>query len=147
MKKTITLYPAYDKRHPDPSKNYGIHGVDLLFVLEGKNGAVQFKLFTNWQLPHVTEEFLNKSHMWTKDKIDLYFFPMPADLGYHSKVPHYEGHEKISRECEWTGGDCYYDGSTLNAEPIYEILLREGSEGIWQELEKYYKDIFGEDKQ
>ena len=145
MEKIIELYPAYDKRNSDPSKNYGIHGVDLKFVLVGESGAVQFNLFTNWQLPHVTKEFMEKTTNNKRD-IDLYFMPMPADLGYHSKIPHYEGQLTMSEDCEFTGGICYYDGSTLNAERIYDVLLKEGSDGVWRELEDYYKDIFGENE-
>ena len=40
MERIIKFHQAYDKRHPNPSKNYGIHGVDLVFVLKGELGAV-----------------------------------------------------------------------------------------------------------
>lgn len=139
--KLITLGPSYDKRHSDPNKNYGIHSVDLKFVLIGEEGATQFLLFTNWYLPHVKEELLTKTA--SKRDMELFFQPLPADLGYHSKVPHYEGQEPIEQDCEYTNGVCYYDGSGLSAERIYTILLEEGSEGVWRELEKYYKEIFG----
>lgn len=145
MEKIIRLYPAYDKRHSDPNKNYGIHGVDLKFVLMGESGAVQFNLFTNWQLPHVTKEHLTKATNSERD-IELFFMPMPADLGYHSKVPHYSSQLTMSENCEFTGGVCYYDGSTLNAERVYDILLEEGSDGVWKELEEYYNSVFGEYK-
>ena len=53
--KEITIAPAYDKRNIDPKKNYGgIHGCEMRFVLKGECGAVQFVLYTNWQLPHLT---------------------------------------------------------------------------------------------
>ena len=53
LKRIVKFAPAYDKRNPDPSKNYGVHGVELRMVLKGKEGAVQFLLFTNWMLPRV----------------------------------------------------------------------------------------------
>lgn len=34
------------------------------------------------------------------------------------------------------------DGSTLNAEPVFEILLKEGSAGVWRELREYYDRTF-----
>lgn len=142
FEKIITLTPAYDKRHKDPSKNYGIHGVNLLMVLKGEKGAVNFTLYTNWQLPHVTEEMLHDSRQ--REGIELFFMPMPVDLGYHSYTPTYEGQEPITNSCEYLNGKpCYYDGSGLNAQPIYEVLLNEGSDGVWRELENYYNEMFG----
>lgn len=40
MKQEIKVIPAFDKRHADPSKNYGIHGAEMLFILTGEKGAV-----------------------------------------------------------------------------------------------------------
>jgi len=142
MEKIVKFYPAYDKRNPDPSKNYGIHGVDLRMILKGEKGAVQFVLYTNWHLPYVQEE-LNKNAIGK----DLYYIsslnPLPADLGYHSLTPTYEGQSICTESCEYLDGKpCYYDRSGLNAERIYEVLLNEGSDGVWRELEKYYNELF-----
>ena len=145
MNKIIEFGSAYDKRSDDPGKNYGIHGVDIRFVLKGNEGAVQFLLFTNWYLPHVIDEMISKPENRTSRMIKLFFMPIPADLGYHSKKPRYESQEPISDNCEYTDGVCYYDGSSLNAEPIYQVLLKEGSDGVWRKLEEYYKSIFNED--
>jgi hypothetical protein len=169
--------PAYDKRDLDPKKNYGIHGVTLRMVLKGPEGAVQFVVYTNWQLPHVTEENHRRAHgNHVRDStLRGLFDPMPADLGYHSPKPMYEGQEPMGsvkfdfehkqilegasgdieiptrvqtgtfEPCELLGGGpCYYDGSTLNAEPVFEVLLREGSAGVWRELREYYMRTFRE---
>ena len=40
------------------------------------------------------------------------------------------------------GAPCYYDGSGLNAKPVMELLLREGSDAVWARLEEYYDDTF-----
>jgi hypothetical protein len=134
--RVIDMSPAFDKRSSVPGKNYGIHGVDMRMVLKGPKGAVQFLLFTNWFLPHTQRELDEKhsSHSCCH--------PIPADLGYHSLTPMYEDHGSMGA-CEYLGGaTCYYDGSGLNAEPIFEILLREGSEGVWKALEAYYTQTF-----
>lgn len=132
----IRFYPAYDRRHEDPDKSYGVHGVDIKFVLKGEEGAIQFVLFTGWQLPHVARE----------QGKPLDCFPLPSDLGYHSPIPRYEGHKPVTEPCEWLqGGPCYYDGSSLAAEAVFEILLREGDEGVWAELEKTYQRWLGEE--
>ena len=142
FERIVEFRPAFDKRDPDPAKNYGIHGVDLRMVLRGELGAVQFLLYTNWQLPHVTLEAQSQP---IRDRIDLKirWMPLPADLGYHSPTPKHEGQEE--RDCDLLpGGKCYYDGSGLNAQRIYETLLRAGSDGVWKELEEYYSELFAE---
>ncbi len=136
MKQIIELTPAFDKRHSDPSKNYGIHGVDLRMILQGKLGAVQFVLYTNWQLPHVTAEQNNR-------KGHLFCQPLPADLGYHAPTPQHEG-QPSQPNCPYLDGQpCYYDGSGLQAEAVYQTLLTEGSEGVWNVLKQKYKSLFG----
>ena len=142
--KIVTFSAAFDKRHPDPKKDYGIHGVDLRFVYKGEKGATQFVLYTNWHLPRVTEE--HRKEMGS----DNYFLfePMPADLGYHSPSPQYEGQTSVEEECPYLDGKpCYYDGSGLQAHRVYVRLLEEGDDGVWAELEEQYKRLFEEPKE
>lgn len=141
FEKRIEFKPAFDKRHDDPKKNYGIHGVDLAFYLLGEKGAIQFIVYTSWHLPHVQDELDSKP-------IDSRFpflshKPMAADLGYHSHKPMYEGQEHIMEDCPLLGwGKCYYDGSGLNAEKVFKVLTEEGSDGVWKYLENYYNETF-----
>jgi len=117
------LSPAYDKR----KEGYGIHCVELRMVLKGEKGAVQFILFTGWYLNDIVNN------------------PLPADLGYHSPYPIYEDQSVASESCEYLNGNpCCYDGSGLNAKRIYKVLLEQGSDGVWKELEIYYKELFGD---
>jgi hypothetical protein len=117
-------------------------------ILKGDKGATQFVLYTNWQLPHVTKELddrlLNEARQGKLSQYSLYSsHPVPADLGYHSLVPMYDGQGICRGNCEYLDGNpCYYDGSGLNAERIYEVLLKEGSDGVWRELEDYYNKLF-----
>lgn len=130
LRREVSMSPAFDKRHPDPRKNYGIHGVEMRMYVIGKRGAVQFVLYTNWHLPHVDAELRAKGPKLSAT---------PADLGYHSPIPTYEGQEDYGHDdCHLLGGRCYYDGSGLNAERIFDVLRAEGSDGVWRELEKYY---------
>lgn len=72
----------------------------------------------------------------------LFHKPQPADLGYHSPVPMYEGQTKRD-DCQYLpGGTCYYDGSSLAAESVFNILVEQGSEGVWKHLEEVYNDRF-----
>lgn len=148
LQRIVEIEPAFDKRSADPKKNYGIHGCNLRMVLKGPDGAVQFLLYTNWQLPHVAKEqdmkILSKAGLL--DYVDLHvtYHPMPADLGYHSRKPQFED-QKSMGPCEYCdGADCYYDGSGLNAEPVYLKLLEGGSDAVWKELENFYRSIFEE---
>lgn len=147
MEKIVSFSPAFDKRHADPAKNYGIHGVDIRFVLKGKSGAVQFLIYTNWHLPKVQNE-MNAHALRSCDKYAIEsLLPMPADFGYHSKCQQYEGQESITDSCEYCDGQpCYYDGSSLYAETVYKRLVQEGDSGVWDELQKYYEEKFGVDQ-
>ena len=139
--RTVEFTAAYDKRDPDPARNYGVHGVNIRFLLKGPEGVAQFLLYTNWMLPHVQEEFDSKllnqfPYMFHK--------PLPTDLGCHSPKPRHEGDTAITESCSYLDGKpCYYDGSGMAAKRVYKRLLREGDTGVWDELEKYYMGIFG----
>jgi len=142
----VEFSAAFDKRHADPKKNYGIHGVEMRCVVKGDKGAVQFLLFTQWQLPHVTKE-TDARTVGSCDALQLqcFYHPYPVDLGYHSPIPHYDGQEPLA-DCPYLDGQpCYYDGSGLNAEPVFERLLREGDKGLWSALEEYYRLTFKEE--
>jgi hypothetical protein len=76
----MEITPAFDKRDPDPRKNYGIHGAEMRFTVKGPLGAVSFLLYTNWQLPHIEREFREKERAGES----VLRRPIPADLGYHS---------------------------------------------------------------
>lgn len=139
MEKTVCFEPGFDKRSADPAKNYGIKGMSIRFVLRGERGATQFLLFTDWYPQRVQEE------RWANGK-RLPFFelqPMAADIGYHAREPQYEGQEPITSSCPLLGGPCYYDGSSLNADPIRDRLLVDGDQAVWDALEQLYIEQFG----
>jgi hypothetical protein len=128
--------PAFDKRDPDPKKNYGIHGVEIRFLVGNEDGVVQFLLFTNWMLKHVQEEH-REQHGYS-----CLMAPIPADLGYHSPTIQYEGQTSVGPCPYLNGRECYYDGSGLNAERIYWLLVEGGDEAMWKELENYHAELF-----
>jgi hypothetical protein len=97
LERIVEFEPAFDKRNVDPEKNFGIHGVEMRWVLKGERGAVQFLVYTNWQLPHVTQESINRLGFARDFGMEMrcFWLPMAADLGYHSKFPLYEGQEPM----------------------------------------------------
>ena len=140
MKKEIRFEAAYDKRHSDPSKNYGIHGVVIRFLLKGPKGATQFVIYTNWHLPHIQEEMRSKTK-------SLSFYtglePMGTDIGYHSPKPLYKGQSMVSKTCDALDGKpCYYDGTSLGAEEFIPQFLAGGSDAVWTMLEEEYHNRF-----
>lgn len=136
FERIVEMSPAFDRRDPDPKKNYGIHGMELRFVLKGELGAVQFVIYTNWQLPHVRDA--NRAKM--SPDLACLFEPMAADVGIHSKVPHYEDHRVMRSDCPYTGGPCYYGGSSLQAVEWMDEFLALGTDWLWGRLEKQYRD-------
>ena len=138
LKREVIFSPAFDKRHADPSKNYGIHNAEIKFLLTGPDGAIQFVCYTGWDLPHVRREMLMKGNTGFYD-----YYPHGTDIGYHAKVAQWEGQTPMDGICPYIGCTCFYDGSSLNAEPIAKTLLEEGSEAVWKILEEHYADRFG----
>ena len=128
LERIIEFSAAYDKR-----PMYGVHGVEMRMVLKGPEGAVQFVLSTGWQLPHVHAE-------WKAKGLNEYF-PLPFDLGYHSYVSRFEGQTIVTNSCPWLDGKpCYYEGSSLQAQDVFDLLVREGGEAVWCKLEERYND-------
>jgi len=126
------IRPAFDKRDPDPKKNYGIHGCELCFFLIKDNRAIQFIIYTDFHLSHVREEMREKPH-WGS---------MGADVGYHSPEPMYDGQNAMGKDCHLIEGPCYYDGSSLQAEDMFNLLCEKGSDEVWKEMEKNWNDFF-----
>lgn len=117
FEKTIEFRPAYDKRDPNPLKNYGIHGVDMCWYLKGPKGVIQFVVF------------------------NVFHKPTPAYLDYHSYIPMYEG--QTSADCHLVD-KCFYGGSSLQVHSIFTILLEKGSDGVWAALEERYNQLWPE---
>ena len=141
MRREIRFEPGYDYRHDeDPKKRQnGCHGLQLRFLVHGDKGSVQFLLMTDW-LP--TWKSIAEGGRVSRGS----FGPLPGDLGYHADEPQYEGQSAM--ECsERPGKKCYYDGSSLNADEPFRILVTAGDKALWEFLEQYYRDVFHRSKQ
>ena len=140
FERIVKVTPAYDRRDPDPHKNYGIHGAHLLFVLKGEFGAVAFDIGTNWYLPHVADELRHNEYLYSGKS---FFEPTPYSIGYHSPKPMYEDHHMSAVECEYLDGkSCYFGDSVTYSDVPFKILVSEGSEAMWAWMENYYKERF-----
>lgn len=133
-----TFYPAFS------SEQFGTSGVVLWFVLRGKLGVVTFCVLTNWYQSAVSEilnaEIANLSPGLTYAASNLMNKPLAADIGFHSPR-HFDGGKK--NECCWLEqGHCYYSGSSLLADEVFNILLKFGSDGVWNYMRGYYEEQF-----
>jgi hypothetical protein len=140
LERATLFQPGYNGDPSAPSaKNYGVHGMEITWLLRGPKGGVQFKLFTDW-IPGERSPGHGLSPDGTYTAWDM--FPMGADLGYHARVPQYDGQEDYARDgCEVTGGRCYYDGSGLRAESLAKEFVVHGEPVIWRALEDEYEAL------
>lgn len=129
--------PAYDKRDPDPRKNYGIAGLQLGMVLIGPTASVSFVILTNWYLPHVRRE-QNPGERFAEFAIgrgDSIGYVMGADVSVHRDVPEDYQQSETAVPCDWRpGGKCWSDGSALAAGDFLEVLIAEGIEAVWEKM-------------
>lgn len=138
FERRITMRGAFDRRHPDPKQNYGIHGMEIRFTLIGEWGATQFLVYTPIHLRHVADELWEKANRRYNP-----FEAAGADIGYHALHPHYEGQEEY--ECDLLpGGKCFYDGSGLAADEFLPEFVAGGSDVVWPMLEERYHKWFPE---
>ena len=122
---------------PGYGGSHGRHGLQIRFISKGDEGAVQFLLLTGW-LPQYKKYEFNLNIFATASH-----YPSPADLGYHSKKPHYDGQKPIDESCEYCDGQpCYYDGSGLNAYDAMYALVNGGDTALWAFLDQYYETVF-----
>lgn len=141
FEKITEIDPAYD--YTNDSSGRGIGCCMLRMILKGKAGAISFSVFTQWYLPETTNRLI-KSCNHNEFKAKCFLVAHSGEIAYHSPVP-LEEYQKEPRilACRYLDNrPCYGSGSCLGAEPIYETLLKEGSKGVWKELEKYYCESF-----
>lgn len=141
MEKLIRFLPAFDKRDPDPAKNYGIRPAQIWFVLKGAHGAVHFSLSTGWNLPHVQKEQIERG------AFEPLAFPSGISVGVHTPGPQHEGQEIHTQECPYLDGKpCYCSLGFLESDRVAGLLIREGDEAVWKWLESRYLEVIGEVK-
>jgi hypothetical protein len=137
----IKISPAYDKRDPNPKKNYGIGSCRIFFIVIGPKGAITINFGTNWYLSTTIIEYKTKGINHRIIDLEKESEPLKAwSWDYHSKTPRYDGQHSLTN-CDFLA--CYCDGSGLKAERYTEILLNGGSDKLFEELEKDYIITFG----
>lgn len=124
--RTINITPAYDQI----SEGYGRHNAEIHFIVaDAERNTLVFDMYTGWNLPHLRE----------KDLIDDYHPAMPyaANLQWHTHTPHYCDHAPDTEECQYIGpGKPCYASATSLCQDLAELLVRDGLEALWIEMEK-----------
>lgn len=141
----IYFKPASDNRKLEPPYRDGPGGVNMYMIVKGDHGVIEFEVFTKWYLPAVQKELVDMVETIPSSKGDIqcHFLPAPADLCYHAREQQEPGQQIFDTDCKYIGGACYYDGSGLEAEKLFEMLTTQGSDAVWEELEYRYLKQFG----
>lgn len=107
----------------------------------GPLGVVQFKAVIMPELPALPSGLVDA--IFERDADGTLW--MPADLSYHSPAPLYDGQEPWPPPCPLLSeGGCYWDGSSLAANPVGHEWIEEGKEDatIHRHLSSYYERVF-----
>ncbi len=136
------IRPAFNKRDPDPSKDYGTHNVEMSWTLIGPLGAVTLCWHTtDLDLPGVlgAREVLNShGHSYSHMFEAFQHSPKPRG-GWH------DAEKPQTTNCQYTGGDCWSDFGFGCAEKASAALIAEGEPGLWRELRVLYDAWFVEE--
>jgi hypothetical protein len=133
----MECFPSRNWIRKEPSRNYGISTMRMVFYVKGPKGVIQWMIGTEWGIKPVRDHLENFAHHRHEFRA-----PTGWDLGYHSLTPHYEGQTIQDKDCKVLGAPCYYDGSGLNADDLIEGFLAGGTDWLWPKLEEYYACTF-----
>ena len=118
FKRIIMFSMPFDKRHSDPKKNCGIHGMNNAYILVKDQKAVQFVLYLPVHLDHVAAELFKNNRLGSYNPFEV----MAAEVGYHSPTPMYDDQSSMS-ECKIIECECYCDGSVQYAKEVWKECM------------------------
>lgn len=141
FERIVTVKPAYDclvvqpcvhgstRCGSNPNYNHGRHNTEMLMTLRSPVAEVTLTVGTGWYLPE------------TPANVRLDDRPSGRAVEFHSSMPQYGGHEPQGSTCDlWPV--CYGNfGYTMADEPT-ALLVRKGSDAVWEWLESAYRDTF-----
>lgn len=132
MKQVVTVHPGYDRRPTE-----GMHGAEIEFALIGQKGTVTFCCYTDWLPKGTQEQYVSGREQRRTFGIE----PAPLDFAFHSPVQITGPMQPLlETNCMYTdSGICYGVISRKIAEYIRDVLLEEGSDGVWRELATRYR--------
>jgi hypothetical protein len=133
---SVQFVPGYNCPVPG-GKGHGVHDMEIRWHLRGPAGAVWLAMTTGW-----TPGDLYPGHGLPPSGLvrDMTKRPDGFGLGYHARVPQYEG-QAAEDGCPVIGGPCYADLSYVGADEPVRRFAAEGEQVIWDALEARYADL------
>lgn len=132
LAQTIKVMPGYDRR----AQNESYHGCEIVFILRGNRGVLVFASVTDWFPKNVQEQYMNGIQRTNVIGVQ----PKPAEFVWHSFEPTKLPHPVQHTDCPYsTNGVCYTSNSIHTAEYLRDVLIKEGSEGVWREMAQRYR--------
>lgn len=131
--KRVEFTPAWHRVHEDPSKNYGVSGVSIHFLLVGENGAISWEIMTGWVLPETREWWKSRGivpgEMTTAGGVGFHYPPERDDLEYLDVG-----------SCSYLG-QCRCDVGFLYGNTMMEKLIEGGEDALWAEMIVAYESM------
>jgi hypothetical protein len=137
LEESVQFTPGYNCPASGPH-GHGVHGMEIRWLLRGPAGAVWLALGTMW-----TPGELVPGHGLPLDGRIAPQDRQPSGygLGYHARIPHYEGHQVSRADCDVISGPCYTDMSFGGADEPVGRFVAEGEQAIWDALETEYASL------
>ncbi len=129
LRKEIKFVPGRPYR-----KGYGACGASLYYFLHGPKGTVQFGILTGWYDDATLDEWKSQNYHPTA---------MSSGIDYHAHVAQYGGQTPREGPCDFTGGQCYCDGSSLQGQELFKRMILEGDDIVWEALLERYNHLIG----
>lgn len=130
VERAVVFEPGFNDR----GGKYGVHGMNIRWLLRGPKIVTQFLIYTSWVPGEV-------GHGYEPNTLVPAMFPMGVDVGYHSPVPTYEGHQPMKEPCDYLDGICYYDGSGMRADDLLQGFIHQGESVVWRELQDFHDNL------
>lgn len=140
--RVVRFKPAFHRCHPEPSKNYGIGGVRMLWVLRVGDWAIDWDVSTDWGLP---DEAFRAAAPDCTHRMHRNGYPSMGKASggavcWHSPVPMWEDGSPTAEHCPIIGRACYTDNGFLLADEVFDMLRVEGDDAVW----KYLRSLLDE---
>ena len=139
LKRDISITPAFDYMNDKDKAQYGRGCAKITFSIIGEKGAITLTAFTNWFLPETLKvipditEIDNNIH---------------SNIGYiHANTPLENMDDNLLfincyDDCSYVTSNkcyCYSFLSCHNEEELIKLLIREGSDALFEKLKSYYE--------
>lgn len=136
FKRTITIYPGYDRR----ASGEGVHAAEIVFILQAEHGAITFAVQTDWIPKSAAEDRNAKS---PSRMLDFGVNPKPLDTVFHFDKPLYTAHQQEHTVCPYIPNNisCYSVRRNELSESFRDVIISRGSDKLWEALIVCYKEM------